>query len=94
MAHQSDYVPIPCNDYEPLEIACMDGYDIELRTHDGRTVVGTAVELAARPPGEFLVVRHVNGTREDVRVDQIRNMTVLSRPCRFDDHIFATPHSR
>jgi Rho-binding antiterminator len=94
MAHRSDYVPIPCDDYEPLEIACMERYDIELTTYDGRTVLGSAVELSVRPPEEFLVVRLVDGTREDVRVDQIRYMTVLSRPSRFDDHIFATRHSR
>jgi len=89
-AHESDYVPISCDDYEPLEIACMDRYDIELITNDGRTVVGRAVDLAVRPPEEFLVVRRDDGTSEDVRVDQIRYMAVLSRPCRFDDHTFAT----
>ena len=94
VAHESDYVPISCADYEPLEIACMDRYDIELTTHDGRTVVGRAVDLAVRPPEEFLVVRHHDGTSEDIRVDQIRHMAVLSRPCRFDDHTFAAPHSK
>jgi Rho-binding antiterminator len=94
MSHESDYVPISCADYEPLEIVCMDRYNIELTTHDGRTVAGTAVDLAVRPPEEFLVVRYDNGTTEDVRVDQIRYMAVLSRPCRFEDHTFATPNTR
>ncbi len=93
MARESDYVPISCSDYELLEIACMDRYDIRLATHDGHTIVGTAVDLAVRPPEEFLVVRHDNGTSQDVRADRIRHMTVLSRPRRFDDHTFATPHA-
>jgi Rho-binding antiterminator len=94
MAHTGDYVPISCADYEPLEIACLDRYEIELTTRDGRMIVGKAVDLAVRPAEEFLVVRHDNGTTEDVRVDQIRYMAVRSRPSRFDDHIFASPPSK
>ena len=88
MARERDYVPISCGDYEMFEIACMDRYDVELTTRDGRTVVGKAVDLAVRPPEEFLVIRHDDGTTEDIRVDQVRSMTVLSRPRRFDVHTF------
>jgi Rho-binding antiterminator len=91
MARERDYVPISCADYEILETACMDRYAIELVTHDGRTVAGRAFDLKVRSPEEFLVVLHDDGTTEDVRVDQIRYMSVLSRPCRFDDHAFAIP---
>lgn len=91
MAPEGDYVPISCADYEMFEIACMDRYDVELTTRDGRRVVGKAVDLAVRPPAEFLVIRHDDGASEDIRVDQIRHMAVLSRPRRFDDHTFATP---
>ena len=91
MARESDYVPISCADYEMLEAACMDRYAVELKTRDGRTVVGTALDLDVRPPEEFFVVLHDDGTTEQVRVDQIRYMAVLSRPSRFDDHTFAIP---
>lgn len=67
----------------------MDHYAVQLTTRSGRTVAGTAVDLAVRTPEEFLVVRHDDGTIEDIRVDQIRHMVVLSRPCRFDEHSFA-----
>ena len=89
MARERDYVPISCADYEILETACMDRYAIELVTRDGRTVAGRALDLKVRSPEEFFVVLHDDGTTEEVRVDRIRNMTVLSRPCRFDDHAFA-----
>ena len=89
MKQERDYVPISCADYEILETACMDGYAVELTTHDGRTVAGRALDLKVRSPEEFLVVLHDDGTTEEIRVDQIRNMTVLSRPCRFHDHAFA-----
>ena len=67
----------------------MDYYAVELTTRSGRTIVGTAIDLAVRGPEEFLVVRHDDGTTEDIRVDRIRHMVVLSRPCRFDNHAFA-----
>lgn len=93
MAREDDYVPISCGDYEIFEIACMDGYEVELSTRDGRTVTGKALDLSVRSPAEFLVIGHVDGTTEDVRVDQIRYMAVLSRPCRFEDHTFAILNS-
>jgi Rho-binding antiterminator len=90
MALEGDYVPISCGDYEALEIACMDRYDVELTTRDGRKIVGKAVDLAVRSPEEFLVIRHDDGTSEEIRVDHVRYMAVLSRPRRFDNHTFAT----
>jgi Rho-binding antiterminator len=93
VARERDYVPISCADYETLEMACLDGYAVELTTRDGRTVVGKALDLEVRPPEEFFVVLHDDGSTEDIRVDRIRYMTVLSRPCRFDDHTFARPVS-
>jgi Rho-binding antiterminator len=93
MGREGDYVPISCADYETFEVACMDRYNVELTIRDGRTVVGKAVDLAVRSPAEFLVIRHDDGTTEDIRVDQVRYMAVLTRPCRFDDHTFATPDS-
>ena len=91
MAREGDYVPIPCADYEPLEVVCMDHYAVELTTHNGRTIVGSAVDLVVRAAAEFLLIRHGDGTTEEVRVDQIRHMVVLSRPCRFNNHSFGIP---
>jgi Rho-binding antiterminator len=89
MARERDYVPISCADYEILETACIDRYAVEIITDDGRTVAGRALDLKVRSPEEFLVVLHDDGTTEDVRVDQIRYMSVLSRQRRFDHHAFA-----
>lgn len=93
MVREDDYVPISCGDYEVLEIACMDRYEVELRTGDGRTVTGRALDLAVRSPAEFLVIGHVDGTTEDVRVDQIRYMAVISQPRRLEDHTFGIQDS-
>jgi Rho-binding antiterminator len=90
MASLGDYVPVSCSDYEPLEMACMDHYVIELTVNDGRRIAGNAVELVVRGLEEFLALRRDDGTTEHIRVDRIRHMVVLSRPCRFDRHCFET----
>jgi Rho-binding antiterminator len=89
-APDEDYVPISCADYEILEIVCMDHYDLVLTTRGGRVVVGEAVDLAVTASEEFLVIRSENGTTERIRADQVRVLTVVSRPSRFDEHTFQT----
>jgi transcriptional antiterminator Rof (Rho-off) len=69
----------------------MDRYAVELTTRSGRTIVGSAVDLVVRAPEEFLVVGHDDGTTEEIRVDHIRHIAVLSRPRRFNEHSFAIP---
>jgi transcriptional antiterminator Rof (Rho-off) len=82
-----NYVPIPCGDYEMLEIACMDGYEVEVHT-DGRTIVGRADTLNVRADGEFFVVRLAGGALDTTRVDRIRRLVVRTRPARFESHTF------
>lgn len=83
-----DYVPIPCGDYEMLEIACMDGYEVEVHT-DGCTIVGQADTLNVRAGEEFLVVRLADGALDTIRADRIRRLVVRTRPARFESHTFA-----
>lgn len=83
----TDYKPIDCAQYDWLEIACMDGYRVEFELGD-RKVIGVAIDLRARDGEEFLQIRHGTGESEDVRVDQIRSMTVLTRPARFTYQAF------
>jgi transcriptional antiterminator Rof (Rho-off) len=82
-----NYVPIPCGDYEMLEIACMDGYEVEVHT-DGRTIVGRADTLNVRSGEEFFVVRLTGGVHDTIRVDRIRCLVVRTRPARFSTHKF------
>lgn len=90
-AAAGNYVPIPCGDYEMLEIACMDGYEVEVRT-DGSTIVGRAETLDVRAGEEFLVVRPAGGACDTIRVDRIRHLVVRTRPARFESHTFARSH--
>tara|TARA_R110002096_G_scaffold50152_2_gene131939 strand:- start:472 stop:735 length:264 start_codon:yes stop_codon:yes gene_type:complete len=86
----SDYQPIDCSDYDFLEIACMDGYDIEVKLDSG-TLRGHARGLEIRSGEEFLRIRTSSDGIEDIRVDRIREIHVLSTHARFRKHIFATP---
>ena len=52
----TDYTPIDCGDYDYLEIACMDRYEIEV-AHAGGLLVGVADGLETRNGEEFLCVR-------------------------------------
>lgn len=83
----SDYKPIDCSDYDFLEIACMDGYDIEI-TLDSGTARGHARGLEIRAGEEFLRIQARNDEHQDIRVDRIREIRVLSTPARFDRHVF------
>ena len=85
----SDYKPIDCSDYDFLEIACMDGYDIEVTLESG-TIRGHARGLEIRSGEEFLRIRMHNDKVEDIRVDRIREIHVLSKRARFRKHVFAT----
>lgn len=81
------YSPIPCGDYDMLEIACMHRYRVRLRTSTA-IYSGTAIDLKVENHEEFLVLR-VDGDREQaIRIDLIHQMTVLSEPRSFDEHRF------
>lgn len=84
----SAYKPIDCSDYDFLEIACMDGYDIEVKLESG-TLRGYARGLEIRSGEEFLRIQTQNDNLEDIRVDRIREIRVLSTPARFARHVFA-----
>ena len=85
----TDYTPIDCGDYDYLEIACMDRYEIEV-AHAGGLLVGVADGLETRNGEEFLCVRLGAQALEAIRVDYIRELRVLSDPARFRRRRFRT----
>lgn len=85
----TDYKPIDCSDYDYLEIACMDRYEIEL-THTGGTLVGVADGLETRDGEEFLSVRIGAEAIKAVRIDFIQELRVLTDTARFRQHRFQT----
>lgn len=83
----SEYKPIDCNDYDFLEIACMDHYDVDVILDSGN-IRGNAQALEVRSGEEYLRIRTRDGVYEDIRVDRIRELHVLSAKARFRKHIF------
>ena len=89
----SPYEPIGCGDFEYIELACMDQYEIDVVTCDG-IVQGTAIDIELKDSAEFFILRAVDGTRRSVRVDRIEKLIVRSEERRFDEHVFASRMER
>ena len=81
------YVPIGCADYEYIELACMDRYQVEVVKHDG-LIRGLAVTTETNNTGEYLIIQLDNNKREAVRVDRIKQIIVLSEERRFEERTF------
>jgi Rho-binding antiterminator len=81
------YAPIDCADYEYIELACMDRYEVDVVKDDG-TIRGLAINTEANNTGEYLIVQIDNNAHESVRVDLIKQIIVLSENRRFDERIF------
>lgn len=89
----SPYAPIGCGDFEYIELACMDRYEIDVVTDTG-VVRGLAVDIELRDSAEFFILQQTDGTRRSVRVDQIKKLVVRSDERRFDEHVFDTRTAR
>lgn len=81
------YSPINCADYDYLEIACMDQYDVEILSQ-GETFHGIAENLEVVTGEEFLVLNISDSSQVTIRIDLIDHLRVTSRPCRFQEHAF------
>lgn len=86
------YRTIDCGDYDFIEIACLDRYQVQLTLTDG-DVTGVAAGVASRDGGEFIELTTQDGNSSFVRLDRIRVLTVMSRPARFLQHTFSNDHS-
>ncbi len=82
------YVPIGCGDYEYIELACMDRYEVEVVKRSGPPIRGLAVTTEVNDSGEYLVLELENQQRELIRVDQIKQIIVRSENRRFDERTF------
>ncbi len=82
----ADSTPISCDHYDYLEIACMDGYELEVEL-DGDALVGIANTLKAKDGLEYLVLK-VGDEERWVPVNRIQRIRVLTEPARFREHRF------
>ena len=86
------YQAIACADYDHLELACMESYELEVVLKDGRlgesTLRGTAVTTRTNSNGEYLQLRVGDGSIKEIRADGILKLVVLSKNARFDERTF------
>ena len=88
-ANIQPYVPVDCNLYDYLEIACLHSYEVELCLHDESIVTGRAKTTRIKDGCEFLVVKDKHESRS-IRLDLISNLRVLSSPRQFDSVSFSS----
>lgn len=86
----TDYTPIPCRDYDVLELVCARHHELELTLDDGSVVVGTALTLEIEAAAEYLLLRLASGASGRIRIDRLRRLVVRTTGARTDAHTFAT----
>jgi len=81
------YSPINCADYDYIEIACLYGYQLEVKLQSC-TLTGKAITTEKTAEGEFLVLEREDKVREMVRADNIVKLVVLDKNAKFSEHTF------
>lgn len=77
------YQPLNCDLHDYLEIACMQGYRLDVELIDGGRLVAKALTTrTSSDKEEFLCVQTVDGQQE-IRLDQLLAVTPLEDNARF-----------
>jgi len=82
---------ISCDLHDYLEIACMYGYQIQLTLNDNRIIEGKAMNtMTTADKREFLVIDndHGHGQKEEIELNQIRKLQVLTPNAKFSEVVF------
>lgn len=82
------YTPIACGDYDFLEIACMDNYELEV-VMSTETTFGRAITTDNNATGEYLVIALEDGKQQSLRADSIKKIIVKTKNARFTEHTFS-----
>ncbi|MFQ5759336.1 MAG: Rho-binding antiterminator [Acidiferrobacterales bacterium] len=75
----TDYIPIPCSQYDRYEVAIMHRRRLRLRWHADNVVyrhIVKPIDLQTRNGEEFLICRK-RGETFPIRLDQIREVETL-----------------
>ncbi len=81
------YEPIDCGHYDYLELACVEGYLLDVITQSG-TRQGKALTLRTKTDGEYLIIALGDDQSESIRLDQIQRVVVRSEPRKFAERTF------
>lgn len=69
------YAPVACSFYDHLELACVNGSELELHTEEG-VVTGKALTLRIEDGAEVLVLESPTGSEHTLRLDRIKRVQV------------------
>ncbi|MDJ0917946.1 MAG: Rho-binding antiterminator [Woeseiaceae bacterium] len=78
----SESTAIDCELYDYVELACMYQYRLRVRTTDGQSLEGTAVDARADGQGHEFIVMRAPGRELLVRLDAITTMETLTEGAR------------
>ncbi|BBT18214.1 hypothetical protein WP8S17C03_42630 [Metapseudomonas otitidis] len=77
------YLPLSCELYDYIELACLHRYQLLIELDDGRQLEARAMDTETdRNKEEFLLV-HSEAGRERLRLDQIAAITPLTEGAHF-----------
>ena len=68
------YTPINCDDYDNLELACQNQWQLALELKDGEKLQAKAKDMVSRKNVEYLSVEQAGALR-DLRLDHIASFS-------------------
>ncbi len=81
--NSGNYIPIDCNLYDYVEIACMYRYPVRVATTGGEIVTGVAVDTVIDSDKVEFLALDVDGARRQVRLDTVASLEPLDINARF-----------
>jgi len=80
---------ISCQVHDYIEIACLYGYRVKLILKDGCGLEGKAIDIFTSPEKrEYLLID--NGRQQQVELNQIHKMEVLTAKAKFREVLFVS----
>lgn len=70
MAANDEYIPINCDDYDNLELACQHHWELTINMKDGEIIKGVAKDLQLKKKIEYLIV-DIQSEERELRLDYI-----------------------
>lgn len=74
MVANDEYVPINCDDYDNLELACQHHLELKIKMKDGENIKGVAKDLQLKKKVEYLII-DIHGEEREIRLDYIINFS-------------------
>jgi Rho-binding antiterminator len=81
-------MPVSCENYDYLEIACMYGYEVVLLLLDGRQYQGIACNLLINSARQEVVEVKLKDSVEFIHLDSLKELRVETDGAKFKQVLF------